>query len=138
MKNLNQMNKKELHELYEKFDLMLPDAEEGEKITNKDLIEDLQVTYGITNEVLKEYERKKDVELEEDAEGDYSGYVEDNDGRILIYMDRPNASYGIGKYVFTQANRYMPVDKETAKELLTNHEGFRQVSREEVKRVFRK
>jgi hypothetical protein len=138
MKNINQMNKKELMGLYEQFDLLPPDADEGEKITNNDLREDLAETYGITNESLAEYERKKDVPLEEGAEGDYSQFVEDESGRVLIYMDRSNSSYGVGKYVFTQAQRYLPVDKETAKEILDNHEGFRQVSREEVKRVFRR
>lgn len=137
MKNINQMNKKELYALYEQFDLLPPEPEDGEKITNNDLRADLAEVYGITNESLAEFERKKDVPLEKDAEGDYSGYVEDESGRILIYMDRSNSSYGVGKYVFTQAQRYLPVDKETAKELLNNHEGFRQVSREEVKRVFR-
>lgn len=133
------MNKAELLGLYEKFDLMLPTEEDnGGKVTNDDMREDLQITYGITDEKLREWEAKKDVELEDDAEGDYSNYVEDESGRVLIYMDRQNSSYGIGKYVFTQKQRYLPVDKETAEEILANHEGFRQVSREEVKRIFGK
>lgn len=133
MKRLSQMNKPELLALYDRFSLMLP---ETEKPTNAELRDELETRYGITDEALKAFEEKKDAELNDGGKGDYSQFVEAEDGTVVIVMDRNNLSYAVGKYTWTHNRRYVPVDKKTAEEILANHTGFHKATGEEIKRNF--
>lgn len=131
MKKLKTMTKKELLDIYEKFDITLPEID---KPTNPELVDDLETIYGLTDEKLEEFEKKKDTELTEEKQGDYSQFAENDEGQVVICMDRQNASFGIGSYTFSRERRYVPVDAETAATLLALP-GFHKVTREELKRV---
>lgn len=134
MKKLYQLKKQELFDLYEKFNLPPLDKEDP---TVAEIKFDLETNYGITNETLSSWYEKVDTELEKDGKGDYTDFVEAADGTVIVCMDRNNASFAIGRYVFTQARRYVPVDKETAEELVTKHTGFHKATREEIKNNFK-
>lgn len=136
MKKLRYMKKDELLEVYKQFDIPLPDPDEDGKLpTNDVLLDDLEVIYDITDDKIKAWEEKKDAELNKEEP---VLPLEDDDGNIVICMDRDNLSFGYGKYRFTKASRYQVVDAETAKALLNDYEGFHRATREELKLVFNK
>src|SRR5574338_269206 len=136
MKKLRYMNKDELLEVYDIFDLMVPEPDEdGKPPTNEELRDDLQERYEITDEKLKAWEEKKDVELETDTP---TIPLEDDEGNVVICMDRDNLSFGYGKYMFSKSARYQVVDADTAKVLLKEFDGFHRATREELKLVFNK
>lgn len=134
VKKLRQMTKPELLKLFEEFSLLLPDVD---KPTNPELIDALETKYQITDKYLKAYREKKDTKLDETDQGDYEPFAQSDDGTVVICMDRKNASYAVGRYTFTQAKRFLPVDKDTAEILLKEHTGFHKATREEIKRNFK-
>lgn len=127
------MKKAELLELFDIFKIPMPEWDDPTVAEIKEYLEE----NGITNETLDSWNKKKDVELEEDGDADYSDFVEAADGSVVICMDRKNPSYSIGRYVFTQAKRYLPVDKEAADQILKNHTGFHKATKEELKANFK-
>lgn len=136
MKKLRYMNKDELLDVFKEFDIPLPDADEDGKLpTNDELRDDLQVVYDITDDKIKAWEEKKDAELRKDEP---VLPLEDDDGNIIICMDRDNLSFGYGKYTFSKSYRYQVVDAETARVLLNEYDGFHRATREELKLVFDK
>lgn len=114
----------ELLQLVEDFGITLPDTKLTKAVVRK-VLEDA----GITNKSLKMMETKEAQE-QVDPEVIF-------DGMCVVYMERPNLSYGFKHYKFYQDRKYVLMAEEDAAELLRVEEGFRRASKEEVMRFYR-
>lgn len=135
MKKIRYMNKTELTEVFNRFDIPTVDPETGDEFSKKEMVYDLVNVYGVNDEKLAEFEEKKDTQLT-DGKEEYSEFVEDEHGAVVMRMDRNNSSFGIGNKIFTTRARYQLVTAEQAEQLLAMG-GFSKATKEEIERAFK-
>lgn len=130
MKSLSQLDRTELIEFFDEFNLELP---EGDKPTIKSLRAKL-AWYGVDNDTYKQWKDKHDFEPAEEKYEDIA--VNTVTGDLVIKMDRKNAIFTWGKYKFTNTHPYVPMKKEDAERLLAKKTGFHKATREEIQRYY--
>ncbi len=129
MKPLSQMLKQDLVELYEKFNLELPD----EPYTKNELLYGLEES-NITTETLKKFNGKS----EDESIGVEPRYAGVDKGSVVVVMRRKNKSFSYGKHSFSDTKPYVVMTDAEAKELVNSVKGFSIASAEEIKRFYKK
>lgn len=122
---LENRSKPELEALCREYDVDLPS--EG-RITKKVMAKALE-ELGVTEKSLRVLEKKELMETE---------LPDINvEGQAVIYMERQNPSFGFRHYKFSRDKRYVVMEEEDAKELLSTTPGFRRATRDEVVRYYK-
>lgn len=128
MKPLNSRKSEELVELFERFNLTLPEPDVKGKVTRPRLIAALKEA-GIDNKRLIEFEKKEQEESVK-ASNTFNGMA-------VVCMDRQNASFQFRRYKFTQDKKYVLMPETDASELISTVAGFRLASVQEVEGFYR-
>lgn len=122
--SLESKTKPELEKLCEEWQVDIPVNVRRTKKVMAAALEEM----GITEQSLKALKKK---EKEESLVPEISV-----DGMIVICMDRPNRSFGFKNYKFSMSKKYVVMEEDDARELLSTTPGFRRASRDEVMRYY--
>jgi hypothetical protein len=130
MKKIAQMNKSELIEVFQEWNLELPDP------TTLTELRDGLAQASIDDESLKDWNKKEDVPMPEI--GDFSDEVEKHKGEdVVVKMTRENVHYNFEGYIFTQKNPFVVMKPGAADILVNNVDGFHKATKEEIKGFYK-
>jgi hypothetical protein len=131
MKKIAQMNKSELIEVFQEWNLELPDP-----TTLTELRDGLQQA-GVDDTSLKDWNKKEDVPMPE--VGNFEDEVEKHKGEdVVVKMTRENVHYNFGGYIFTQKAPFVVMKPDAANLLLNSDiEGFHRATKEEIKGFYK-
>lgn len=124
MKLISQRKREELIDLLNEFNIELP------TIVTKETLKNELMLHGITDDKLRKFGTKEELEKEQDKKKVLSGMV-------VVKMDRNNSLYQFKTYVFTKKDRMVLMSELDAKELLGSQNGFHIASREEIEQFYK-
>jgi hypothetical protein len=123
--SLENRSKPELEKLCEEYQIDLPT---DIRVTKKIMVSALE-ELGITEQSLKVLNKKEKEE---------AFVPEVNiDGQAVVCMERDNPSFGYKSYKFSRDKKYVVMEEDDARELLSTTPGFRRATRDEVVRYYR-
>ena len=139
MKPLSQRKVAEVLAVYERHGIPLPETDDGDKPTQKELVAHLN-TLGINNKTNKEWELKHltTVDLDDEPGEDAPQQSEpEDDDMVVVMMTRRNPIFTWREYTFSPKKPFVPMPKKDALDLVQKYDGFHVAKREEIKRYYK-